>query len=86
MKNWIVLIWAIFLLVAAKPFKNENLNPIVEDPQMPGTPTEVKEINTSPNPTAGENQSEVFRGSTINVKKSNLDEKNEKGREKKKSL
>lgn len=66
--------WAIFVFLAAKPFKNENLNPVVEEPQMPGTPVQVDEINTSPNPTAGENQSDVFRGSTINVKKSKMEQ------------
>lgn len=74
MKQSLVLMWAIFVFLAAKPFKNENLNPVVEEPQMPGTPVEVDEINTAPNPTAGENQSDVFRGSTINVKKSKMEQ------------
>lgn len=75
---------AVLLLLAAKPFKNENLNPVVEEAQMPGTPVEVKKINPAPNPTAEENQSEAFRGSTINVKKSKFDVK--PGEKKKKSL
>ena len=75
MKNMLILGWALFLMMAAKPFKNENLNPVIDEPQMPGTPVEVKDINTSPNPTAGENQSEVFRGSTINIRKSKMEEK-----------
>lgn len=75
---------AVLLLLAAKPFKNEKLNPVIEDPRMPGTALELDEINTAPNPTAGENESDSFRGSTINVKKSKLKEKS--GEQKKKSL
>lgn len=74
MKQSLVLMWAIFVFLAAKPFENENLNPVVKEPKMPGTPVQVDEINTAPNPTAGENQSDVFRGSTINVKKSKMEQ------------
>lgn len=84
MKLLFISAGAVFLLLAAKPFKNEKLNPVIEEPRMPGTAVELNEINTAPNPTAGENASETFRGSTINVKKSKLDEKS--GEKKKKSL
>jgi hypothetical protein len=89
MKNFLILGWALFLMMAAKPFKNENLNPAIQEPQMPGTSVEVKEFNPSPNPTAGENQSDVFRGSTINLEKSDMEKMEEEpdlSREKKNSL
>ncbi len=84
MKFIFIALGAVALLLAAKPFKNENLNPVVEEPQMPGTPVKVKELNTSPNPTAGKNKSDTFRGSTINVKKSKFEAK--PGELKKKAL
>lgn len=43
-------------------FENPNNNPNIEEAQMPGTPVPVDELNTSPNPTPVNNESEKFRG------------------------
>ncbi|MFP5384615.1 MAG: hypothetical protein ACLGHN_00955 [Bacteriovoracia bacterium] len=70
-----LIIFGLFFLVNAGPVKNEKLNPRVDSPEMPGTPTPIKKINQAPNPTPEKNKSDYFRGSTINMKKSQTEEK-----------
>lgn len=57
------LVAAYFVLAGQTTLKNEKLNPAVEEKEL-----QLEEMNPSPNPTPLENESDVFRGSTINHK------------------
>lgn len=55
------LVAAYFVLAGQTTLKNEKLNPLAEEKEL-----QLEEMNPSPNPVPQENESDVFRGSTIN--------------------
>jgi hypothetical protein len=60
-----IIITFAFLFISslqANTVKRSNLAPTVVQPEMPGTPVEIEELKSSPNPLPGENASEKFRG------------------------
>jgi hypothetical protein len=53
------------LMISAFYFLITGASEVIQLPNMPSTVTPIENINTAPNPTPSENESEEFRGSTI---------------------
>jgi hypothetical protein len=61
MKYFLILFF-IMIAVGTSVFKNKKLNPIIQEPTMPGTTVPIEDLRTSPNPTPAELESDKSRG------------------------
>jgi hypothetical protein len=59
--KFLIITLIIMMTSGAYAFKNKKLNPIIQEPTMPGTTVPVEDLRTSPNPTPAELESDKSR-------------------------